>query len=308
MRRSRRPWTVCLVLVSLLAASRLPVRADDSSAGLPLPALQVVAGRGVLAESARVSLGQERVTLSLALRQSGQGAVLVCQTPRFAWLGEAEPYPDRHFPELSATLDGRPLNLQSDDAAFVGNRNVTEDVRAAGLDIFLIASDVPVVQSPTAGAARAAFDRLLKARALEPAEGQVLAHWKAQRTLRFALGDAPHSLLSISYRARPAFELVPSNRLGNALQWADYCLRSDQDLTKLFPHHRLPAQLTVQRYRIATSVGRTRAERVEVQVVDSGTVFCGADGKPRMGGSDAAAVPARTDHRGMLNILKIAAP
>ena len=80
----------------------------------------------------------------------GRQARLILALPGFEWLGAAEPYPDRHFPELTVKLED--ANARVTETVKVGYRgaDITGTVRAAGLDPFAIADTPPFVELPAA--------------------------------------------------------------------------------------------------------------------------------------------------------------
>ena len=101
-----RPFAVACPLSLALGASG-PAAADDSSKGVQLPGWQAEPGGSVTVTAAAIVLDGQTATATLTLAGGRPAPVrLSLTTPRFGWLGEGEPYPDRQFPELAVRLDG----------------------------------------------------------------------------------------------------------------------------------------------------------------------------------------------------------
>ena len=203
--------------------------ADDRSAGVALPGLMVVPADSVQATAAQLAMRGDEVELRLSLQQKRNHAELFIRGPRFGWLGEAEPYPERQFPELRATLGDAELAVDDGFLAFVGERNITAEIRKAGFDPFTIAQDPPFVDPPVEGSSgRAAFYRLVAEHAVEKSDDHFLARWTAQRLLRFKLGDSPRPTVSIFYKARPGFALVTWDSLSRRVSLKSYCVTATE--------------------------------------------------------------------------------
>jgi hypothetical protein len=270
-----------------------------------LPGLQADPAGSVHATGASIALTGGRIVATYTLARTGDvPGHLAIHGPRFGWLGEAEPYPDRQFPELIASLDGAKLPPSQNFAAFAGTLEVGETVRAAGLDPFAIAATPPFVDR-LPGAHQAAFGRLLAEHAVEMSDGQALARWTAQRIWRFDLSAQPSAVLSLTYRARPGFALLAKSDIARAIPLGRYCITGPALARRLGgAPDRL---LVVKTYAFAVGVDGETPPRVALQVGDGQAVFCAADGSAAFGEPGGRPRPARAQN-GVLRVLEISPP
>jgi hypothetical protein len=294
------------LLVCFLGCA-VATRADDRSRGVALPGLLAAPPGSVRATAASVDLRGDDVTLRLSLQDTANETALLIQGPRFTSLGEAEPYFDRQFPELRATIDGTSLAIEGGFGAFVGERDITADVRQAALDPFVIATSPPFVDPP-GGAGSSAFERLVNQHAVERSDGQFLARWTAQRLFRFKLSDAPHPVFSLFYKARPGFDLFELNNLSSFVQLTSYCVTIPQLRKQLATGDQPPRQIVARAYAIAVGIDGQPPPHVSALVTERNAVFCGAEGRPVFGGSGDAPAPARADKGGVLRVLRLDSP
>jgi hypothetical protein len=283
-----------LALLGLLALAPIAA-ADDSSSGVMLPGLRSEPVGSITEASASVVVREGSITLSAVLDTHGATAPrAIISGPRFGWLGESEPYPDRQFPELSVSLDGQPISAESAFAAFAGSTEISEVIRAARIDPFAIADTPPFVVPDKAE--DPAFQRLLKLGAIERSGGDYLARWTAQRSIKIALHPGARQTLSVIYKARPGYALVSFAALSAAKALAPFCLTAE-GLRRLLG--KLPADTTfpVRRLAIDTGIDNARPPELAVSIGSLAdpsysvmlAALCGADGN------------ALTDHDGMIN-------
>ncbi len=241
--------------------------------------------------------------------------------PRFGWLGESEPYPERQFPELRILKDGAPAKIEDTFAAFIGTSNITGAITQAGLDPFAIAQTPPFV-TPKAGAAQAVAT-LERLGAIEKSGADYIAKWTVTRKLTVAL-SAGMSTLTLIYKARPAYGLHRFDRIEQPAYLAPYCL-SPQDLVAALGRVPASQMFAVQEYAIPLSIDNKPPLSVSIEIdapdknVSATYAFCGADGKPVIGKSGStsnakgnanaiAKSNARTDPKGTTRILSIETP
>jgi hypothetical protein len=280
--------------------------ADDRSQGVFLPGLTAAPTGSVRATAAQVDLVGDSVTLRLSVQETSRDAQLLIRGPRFEWLGEGEPYPDRHFPELRVTIDG--ANVSPDDgfAAFVGKRDITKDLREAGLDPFVIATTLPFVAAPEGGRARSAFNRLIAEHAVGQKDNQLFALWTAQRLFRFALDDKQQSTILLSYRARPGFALLSWRGLSRAIRLGAYCV-TESALHQRFATRQVSSDIVVHFYAIPIGIDNIAPSHVSAHIAGENSVFCGSNGEPIFGGTETSSSP-RADKDGVLHILRLDPP
>ena len=305
-----RRWRRLGALAALFAglACRLHAHAADGSAGVPLPGLVSEPKGSVRATAAEVDLSGDSVVLRLKLRVPGAGSDLTMRGPLFTWLGEAETYPDRHFPELQAQLNGEALPPSRAFTAWAGERDLTADVAALGLDPFVIATTPPMLD-PAPSADSPPFKRLLAQGAVQVTDGQLWARWQARRLWHFKLQPSPAGDpldFQLSFTARPGLALVPANALGRALPWASYCVSPAQVRDRLAALGQPAGSVVARSYAIAVGVDGQVPGSVMARISDPRTIFCGADGRPAFGGP--APTPVRVDRAGFLRILRLDKP
>jgi hypothetical protein len=108
-----RPLTALRLFAAVLTAlcTSPNARADDTSNGVTLPALEAMPPGSATLGTATLSLGgaqsNRAVTLGLTVLRTRASKALAIHIPPFGWLGEAAPYPDRQFPELHVMLTRR---------------------------------------------------------------------------------------------------------------------------------------------------------------------------------------------------------
>ena len=305
-----RPLRTALLPWCLLAAATLGPRlaqADDSSHGVMLPGLVAVPPGSARVAEATVDLQDGQVHEALTLDQIGHAdAAAVINGPLFGWRGEADPYPDRQFPELQATLGGVEASPGNGFAAFAGLQDITALVVSAGLDPFTIADTPPIVDRPH-GAARSAFEMLQQLGAIRPSDGQFLARWTARRIFRFNLGDRAQTVLTLAYHARPGFDLMVIGDLPHAVRLADYCL-TEANLAERLATPRADQLFVVKTFAIPVGIDGKPPERVMAHVENPDALFCGNDGAAVAGGPRTSPRSASVGDGAILHVIEIQPP
>jgi len=302
-------------IVPLLFATLYTPRAkaDDTSVGVVLPGLRSDPAGSVTASASSLVLrpGQVQVTLTVNV-QRVQGGSVTIEMPRFGWLGESEPYPARQFPELQILDGGSLAKIEDSFAAFAGSSDVTEAIRSAGVDPFVIADTPPFVTAGAGG--KPGLEMLERLGAVEEAAGNYIAKWTAQRKVKIALSPG-RGTLTLTYKARPGYALLRLDQISKPGYLAKYCLFSD-DLVRVLGHPAATGMFVVSDYTIPVSIDDRRPSSVAVALEPSGKehesasliAFCGADGKPVIGQATPIKAAGRTDARGRIDFLSIAQP
>jgi hypothetical protein len=295
-------------------------RADDASRGVVLPAPEAVAPGVVVPGAAMLSLGDDQdnrtVMLELALSPGKNTRTLSIHIPPFGWSGESEPYPDRQFPELSATLDGKPATILSQSHVTFAGQDITDKVAAAQLSPFAITATPPLVDpAPGAGAS---YTQLQSLGAITTdQDGNHLAQWRAGRDIAIPLDTAQH--LRFNYKARPAFASVQRlDAAGTLFPLGDYCVTTDLLRHKLGG---VPAgaNFALEAFAIPVGIGTRPPTSLRVTLAswvgsaEAGfpssphllRIFCGADHHPVMTGLAGIRHDAATGSDGVLRILVI---
>ena len=195
------------VLLPLLLLGPGKAIADDASTGVAPPRISLAPDDLAAPTQRQIQLDGRHVRVSLALAGAGgstrRGKVSM---PSFEWRGEGDPYPDRHYPELAVRVDGRTVRLQDDFRAATAKGDITDTLRAAGIDPFVIADSPPIVDIDKLSPSQAQALQVAGALKVDPDAGD-LAMWSAQREVTFDLPAVRRSVLVVSYLARPAFDL-----------------------------------------------------------------------------------------------------
>ena len=295
----------------LAAAFSAPsVYADDTSPGVALPPLHSSSPAAISLTSAHIVLNAGHIDLTLNLHvQPNSKETLTIDMPRFGWLGEGEPYPDRQFPELKFMIDGAPATPKSKDKAFAGSTDITAILQAAGIDPFLI-TDTPPFVLP-AHDAPATLAKLQQLGAVEQDGTDFLARWKAQRSVTLDVG-ANSNTVSLSYTARPGYALLRLSEIERPATLARYCL-SKQALATRLEHSPVNRLFPIYTYSIPASIDSKPPASATINASVSAPqktsrmfiAFCGADSKAVTAVASNATGAALTDAQGTVHILAI---
>ena len=279
-----------------------------------LPGLRSDPAGSITVSAASLVLRSGHVEAKLTVNvRRGQGSSVTIQMPRFGWLGEAEPYPSRQFPELQILAGGAPAAMESSFAAFVGSAVVTEALRKAGVDPFVIVETPPFVTAKAGGAA--ALETLERLGAVQKDGGDYLAKWTAERKVKVALKPGTDTL-TLTYRPRPGYALLRFDQITRPAYLAKFCL-SAHDLESQLGHSSATRLFVVSDYAIPLSIddGPPPSLSVAVDAPDKGAsppsmvAFCGADGKAAIGkATSTIKAAARTDAKGIMRVLSIGTP
>jgi hypothetical protein len=298
-----------VLLFAGLALPPLQAFADDASNGVMLPGMQATPIGSIHVLAAKVVLRADELVVSLTTDQHpGATARVTIHVARFGWLGEAEPYPFRQFPEFSATLDGTPLTLTSAVSAFVGSTDISATLRGARLDPFVIAETPPFV-SAVAGN-ESAFNKLVVLGAIQKSDHDALAHWEAARIIGMTLGKSGKHTLAWSYTARPAYALIPFHQLAATVPLDSYCLSSAR-LAGLLGQPASDRSFVVRQYAVAVGIDDKPVAQVQISATAAPhaalVAFCGSKGIA-MTARVSEVSAARTDSKGVVHILTIGGP
>lgn len=276
-----------------------------------LPGMQSTPAGSVHVVAARVVLRADQVAVSITADVlPGSAGHVVIHGPRFVWLGEAETYPDRQFPELRASVDGAPVALTSRFSAFAGSTDISALVGDAQLDPFAIAQTPPFVS--TVAGHGTAFKKLVALGAIQTSDDGNLAHWEAARDIGIALGKDGQHTLTLTYAARPGYALIPFTRLAAAVPLASYCL-ARTELARLRGQSVADRSLVVRQYAVPVGVDDKPVGKLQVSVTSAGkpgskhalVAFCGAGGRATIGRTGDVSAAAQTDSKGVVRILTI---
>jgi hypothetical protein len=272
-----------------------------------LPGLRSQPAGSVIVSAASLLVRSGQVDLTLTVNvQPRQDASIGVQMPRFGWLGEAEAYPDRQFPELKILVDDVAAPMESSVAAFVGSVDVTPQVSAAGVDPFAVANTPPFVNS--SAARPATLDALERLGAIEKYQRGYLAKWTVSRSVKARLTAGVHTV-SVRYKSRPSFGLLRGAQISRPTYLTKYCLTAN-DLTRVLGKVDGTTTFAVTEEDVVVSVDGRRPGRVSV-TVDPPTdrsalkAFCGVDGRSVLAHAADVQSSARPDPMGTVRILSV---
>jgi hypothetical protein len=256
------------------------VSADDMSKGVPFPGYQLLKLSASVV-SARVTLRVDSDIVEVTQRLEGlrAGETLRLTTPRFGWMGEGEPYPDRHFPELKILVNGSAATIVADTiVAFAkdGITPISDLLQKAGIDPLAVAGGEPPVLTITD---KAVEKRLHDLQAISKDDGLLLAKSAIQRELQFRIPAGERVEIKSIYKVRPAFEVQPASAV-KALA-AKYCVANPAEIegslrgarTAVFTAYEIPVGLRTQ------AVSGPVTIQVEQDPQKSAVAFCGANGQ-----------------------------
>lgn len=298
----------CAALAMAALCLGRPAMADDSSNGVApriLPAPQDGLVRNAQMASSAVRMNGDEVTVSVTPPPTlAAPARWLIQGPLFGWLGDSEPYPDRHFPELRVLSNGQSVTVTESVRALAGSADVSALLRQTGVNPWLIADTPPFV--PTEGLSPELVAQLVQGGAVGTSGGDYLAQWRAQRTLGVAL--APGQTLDIRYRLRPGYARLPRLALARANLRQRYCLANAQ-LGRLHKQFGGSAQFIARRYEIAVGAEPRAPASVRLSVAPQPGVALvaactrGSARPSEVGGwADIEVVP---DERAVLHVLTL---
>jgi hypothetical protein len=306
LRSDRRLYVTSVLL--LLLASRLQMKADDVSRGVAPPAPVAIPAGAVKVKSSSLNIKSKKITIQMSVEVGdSQGAILKLTLPRFGWMGEAEPYPDRDFPDLTFLIDGKIVAVRDQFRAFVGNQEITHILEQDKLDPFVIAATPPFLAWKDKDSH--SVEGLKSAGAIEAEGSQYVAKWDAQRIITLKVPSGAHEL-SLTYKARPAYRLLAIKNLKHSEDLAGACI-TENDLTNAL-HERTPT-ITVREYTIPASIAGEKPELVEAHVDFSDAqqgrpdlvAFCGTSVKAVITTNGQVSGPAQPDSDGKIHVLAI---
>jgi hypothetical protein len=285
-------------------------RADDSSRGVALPAFTVQPPGSFVPSSSSISLQGDTVEVRVAGRvPSGSQAGLTLALPGFEWLGAGQPYPDRHFPELTFKLENANAPVTETVKVEYRGADITETVRAADLDPFAIA-DTPPFVAPSA-AKQPAAQELMRLGALATDGDNFLARWTAARTLRLDVPSGDKHTLILAYRVRPAFALFQRSALSTGRQLSAYCVTASQ-----LADAEIWANGQTILFEYVIPAGVSDSQPVPIKMRDLGAdgrsmamvAFCTANGAAFVGSARQSDSVVLTDPAGTAHILAAQIP
>jgi hypothetical protein len=306
-------WMLLCTAWALLAALAGTSHATGSSTGAPLPGLTSDEGSNVAAESCWVTLSGENASVELSIHADSDQAALLIEGPLFGWQGEAEAYPDRHFPELEILIDGALMTPEDRFEAFVGRTDITGAIRESGMDPWSIAHTPPVTPVRPDSRALKALERM---HAVQRSGEEYLAKWTARRILRIPLKASANQRIELRYLARPASSQLQSDQLFMSERVAPYCASPTQAKAMLHAGSS-PRLVQVAEYSIATGIdGRPAPTVMLTKTTNTGsaapsrvfTFACGPHGKSIAVAGNLTRRPVQVDQAGNLRILEVTEP
>ncbi len=302
-----------MCLSALWAVVAPPIHAEPSIPAAPLPGLESDPAGTVTPEFCAVSVMAGKATVELTVRADAEAPALLLNGPQFGW-SESEPYPDRHFPELEIRVDGV-LNRPDDSfEAVVGKMNITNLLRAAGMDPWAITRTPPVTSADPNHPQ--VLNGLKNAGAIVNADDGYLAKWTARRLLRIALKAVPEQRVELKYTVRPGHAWLTPEQLVTTSREKTYCV-SSKALRRVLHSAADSTVLTVNEYTIPTGIDGKPPSSVTFTMLPgagdgvtlhTGIFLCGPHGKPIAKDGPVTRERAEVDDLGNLHVLSAAEP
>ncbi|PCE34025.1 hypothetical protein BZL54_02430 [Burkholderia ubonensis subsp. mesacidophila] len=224
----------------MMAATGASAFEFEDAVPLTIGAMQ----RNVRPSDIDVSLDRKTVTVSARLRNETHAwatSGYYAYTPLFHRLGAGEEHDDKRFADLTVAFDGKAVPLVTERRAFFLGKDMTGDVRAAGLDT------LPSEASDPAKLAR-----------IKPQLGMKLddgRDWEGFVSYSWVIPTPPDSTgaLTIRYQALPQFSLeeVTSARFARLVE--QHCGDVARVTQRLRAMEAGAGQILVQRYVVPVS-------------------------------------------------------
>lgn len=304
------PRPACLWRLILLTFLIIPhAKAEDDADAVIVSSLRAIPAGSVKVAAAAMTLQHGVVDLTITTRASDAAAIIDVEGPPFKWLGDQDTYPDRQFPELQISIDHKPAASHDHSTATFANTNITDELKAAGIDLFTISQSPPVLFPTTTN--QQIFNRLIAMGAIAPLGGQDVAAWTAQRAIAFSLPKGAH-FITLNYNARPAITLQPIADLAKLLPLATYCLTA-QALNIAAAHAARSGYVLAAQYAIPVNVDGDAGPTVSIDLADPGSAtlpasiafFCAPNGKPFTATNATIHAVAKPDASGIIHILTL---
>jgi len=279
---------------------------------VPLPELQSDPPNTVTPRTSAVTVIAGHVSVELSVATTTDNPALLLTGPLFGFDGSLPPYAERQFPELSIRVDDASILTSDRFEAFFGRRNITNFLRQADLDPWIITRNPPVIAADTEH--QQSLKALANMGAIEPVGEDFRAKWWARRILRIPLKNLPQQHVQLSFTARPMVSFMAAEQLYTAARAKRYCL-SPHQLVKLRHVTTATAWLEVIETAIPTGIDGTPPASVNLTVQTSlddaksviTTFFCGPHGKAMATKGNVVREAADVDDSGSLHVLSVAA-
>jgi hypothetical protein len=296
----------CLALVWVLFAT--PITAEVLVQAAPLPGLESDPPGTVVPQVCSVNVAAGRITVEMSVTTDAEMPALLLNGPFFGGAGEADPYPDRHFPELEIRIDGAGATPNDRFEAFAGKTNVTNLIRAAQMDPWAVARTPPQTsahpQNPQV------LNVLRNAGAIEPVDDGYVAKWQVRRVLRIPLHAVPEQRVELRYSARPARSRWNLEQLLIPARESEYCVSPNQ-LRGMLRGGRGMQGLEVTEYSIATTIDDHSPSTVTITLSEdthyprAAFFLCGPHRKSIAKAGAVTRQPALPDEHGTLRVLTV---
>ena len=220
-----KPLLPGLLLLALALTSGASFAADTLPSATFAP-LHIENTRQLTVEQVDVTVNGRNVEITARIRNNNKAtarSALSFNLPRFAWGGGADDYFDKDFPEFKVSQNGniqRPARIVS---AWVGGKDVTDQIAQARLDPLVVASDL--LPGTFGNSLKdSAVTSLTKDGILLNRDNVLLPAWQAQVTYQWHALFAPQVITTFkwTYRVRPGFGIRRAGELTPF--WAAYCM------------------------------------------------------------------------------------
>lgn len=225
-------------------------QANETSEGATPGVLRSSPSGSLSPRQAHIRIDEQMVAIAFTPAAVRPGRLQWIGKP-FGWLGEAEPYPDRHFPELELRRNGALVHAEESVQVLAGAKDIASDLRTAGISPWAVAETPPFIEANLLPAA--IREQLLDSGAITRSGPDYLANWQAQRSLSMALAPGDH--VALTYKLRPSYALLAKQDLLAGTMQKRYCY-SRAALAGLFATTPDSARFVANMYEIDVAVDR----------------------------------------------------
>lgn len=201
-----------------------------------------------------VNKGKDNISRSFAL-----------YNPVFSWAGVGAEYPDRHFPEISMTANGRLINREDHFSALYDGADVTHLLKESGLSPSLPGYGDEAIINLQSSKKIKNIEKLIKRNVVIKIGGAGLPNWKllAAYTWRADFASKKQVELVWTFKTRPAFRLL--NRLSAEDKGVLYSNCAPSDFVDGLSEKMAEGYL-LKEYRVSFDIEKQNLSNVNVDI------------------------------------------
>lgn len=169
--------------------------------------------RGVTVSSINVSVKKETTSVRYIFFNNGEkltSQVFSIYAKTFSWGGVGSEYPDRHFPEISMTINGKEVSRKKHVRALFDGVDITNALIRAGINPELPGYGEEAIVNENRVRTSESFSELIRMGMLTKADDFGLPNWKLFTSYSWKTRFEPNKSteLVLSYKTRPTYRLL----------------------------------------------------------------------------------------------------